>query len=197
MLSLLFAVSCFVTIKSSVTVKADENAWANYDLVYDADGTTVKGVNVKDSMGGILMSYVPQDASTYPANGDVYHGAYALISYELEPITVGDYSMLLIQINNGPNQNASVRFFVETDDGNFYRFNTGSARKDTFINKDGSVGSLENNKSTYYKIAKGQVGTLCVPMTLPIATGSVMPGSTGPIAASSSKMRKLTIFFTI
>ena len=188
MLSLLFAVSCFATISNSVMVKADEGVWANYDLVYDADGTTVKGVNVKDSMGGILMSYIEKGAPTYPASGDTYHGAYALISYELEPITVGDYSMLLIQINNGPNQNASVRFFVETDDGNFYRFNTGSARKDTFINKDGSVGTLENNKSTYYKITKGQVGTLCVPMTLPIATGSIMPGSVGPIADASSKM---------
>ena len=168
--------------------------WNNYTVVTDeADGSFV-GVNIHDDTSAALSAVIPTDAATYAANSDEgFSGAFATITFELEPFCADDYTGMLIQLDRRhARANTGPRFFLEDENGLLYRFNSGSNRSDVLIRADGRVSSWQNEKSRY--TLTSVEGTLYVPFTSIISTGTKTPESAATPVASAGAIPAGTVF---
>ena len=168
--------------------------WNNYTVVTDeADGSFV-GVNIHDDTSAALSAVIPTGAATYAASSDEgFSGAFATITFELEPFSVDDYTGILVQLDRRhASANTGPRFFLEDENGLLYRFNSGSNRSDVLIRADGRVSSWQNEKSRY--TLTSVEGTLYVPFTSIISTGTKTPESTATPVGSAGAIPEGTVF---
>lgn len=165
---------------NNAVAQAEEEAWNNYEVVSDDSGA-FKGVNIKDNTEGALSVVIPTGAATYAANTETgFLGAFAVTTIDLNDFNVDNYTGIAIQFDRThASQNYGPRFFLETTDGTWYRFNSGSERNDTVVKADGAVTSWKNERSRYTSTA-GYVGTLYVEFSkiIKAADASAIPEGT-------------------
>lgn len=145
------------------TFKRAENAFSNYDVVYDDSGNFV-GVNLKNSLSGGLAVNINNYNAAY---------GYALTTVELGELDPFESTGFLIKVKRlGLTGMSQVRMYLEDQHGNFYRLFTSAddraqAGDSVLITPDGKVGSVTNDAANWrHAFQLSTDGTIYIPWEL-------------------------------